>query len=88
MTTPDLANLKGRGWIVTAQVTDQVIVTDAGQTDTGVQIYFTTTEGNQGSVFVSYRHYGSPKHVKERIRAQAQLIDEIGNLTSDSTPHH
>ena len=86
MTTPDLANLKGPGWVVTAQVTDQVTVTDAGQTDTGVQIYFTTSAGNQGSVFISYRHYGSPKHVKERIAAQAQLIDEIGRLTSDSQP--
>lgn len=88
MTTPSLDTLKGPGWIVTAQVTDQVIVTDAGQTDTGVQIYFTTTEGNSGSVFISYRHYGSPKHVKSRLSAQAQLIDEIGRLTSDSQPRH
>jgi hypothetical protein len=88
VTTPSIDTLKGQGWIVTAQVTDQVIVTDAGQTDTGVQVYFVTTEGNQGSVFISYRHYGSPKHVKGRISTQAQLIDEIGRLTSDSQPRH
>lgn len=80
MTTPNALQLQGRGWIVTAQVTDQVIVTDAGQTDTGVQIYFTTGEGNSGSVFVSYRHYGDRQHVKGVIHAMAHLIDDIGKL--------
>lgn len=69
------------GWRVTSQLTDQVIVTQAGQAVTGVQIFFTTGDGNEGSVFVAQNHY-NPKTVKPLIHAQAGLIDTIGQDSS------
>lgn len=69
------------GWIVTAQLTDQVIVTAAGQAVTGVQIFFVTGKGNEGSVFIANNHY-IPKVVKPAIHAQAALIDTIGELAA------
>jgi hypothetical protein len=69
------------GWRVTSQLTDQVIVTAAGQAITGVQIFFITGDGNEGSIFVANNHY-SPKVVKPLIQAQAALIDTIGNDSS------
>lgn len=69
------------GWTVTAQLTDQVIVTAAGQAVTGVQIFFITGDGNEGSVFIAQNHY-NPKVVKPAIHAQAALIDTIGKLNS------
>lgn len=69
------------GWIVTSQLTDQVIVTAAGQAVTGVQIFFITGDGNEGSVFIANNHY-TTKVVKEAIRAQAAAIDTIGKLNS------
>jgi len=65
------------GFRVTSQVTDQVIVTAAGQAVTGVQIYFITGDGNEGSIFVANNHY-SPKAVVPLLAAQAALIDTIG----------
>lgn len=73
--------MKHSGWIVTSQLTDQVIVTAAGQAVTGVQIFFTTGNGNQGSVFIADNHY-NPKVVKEALHFQAGLIDTIGALNS------
>lgn len=70
------------GWRVTSQVTDQIINTDAGKTETGVQIYFVTGDGNEGSIFVANRHYGDHKHVRNRLHAAAQQIDSIGALFS------
>lgn len=69
------------GWVVTSQVPDQIINTDAGKTETGTYIYFVTGDGNSGVVFVANRHY-NPKTVKNVLHAQAQLIDEIGALSS------
>lgn len=73
--------LKHSGWVVTSQLTDQVIVTAAGQAVTGVQIFFTTGQGNEGSVFIADNHY-NPKVVVPAIHAQAGLIDTIGQLNS------
>jgi hypothetical protein len=70
------------GWRVTAQVTDQIINTDAGQTVTGVQVYFVTGDGNSGSVFIANRHYGSAKHVRAVLHAAAQQLDSIGQLSA------
>lgn len=69
------------GWVVTAQLTDQVIVTAAGQAVTGVQIFFITGAGNEGSVFIANNHY-TPKVVRPAIHAQAAQIDTIGSLAS------
>jgi hypothetical protein len=69
------------GWIVTSQLTDQVIVNDAGKAITGVQIFFITGNGNEGSVFIANNHY-TPKVVKPAIHAAAAQIDTIGQLSS------
>ena len=70
-------------WIVTAQVTDQVETNAAGRVITGVLVYFTTDQGNDGVVFVANAHYNR-KTVKARVHAQANLIDSVGNLASDT----
>jgi hypothetical protein len=69
------------GWIVTSQLTDQVIVTAAGQAVTGVQVFFITGNGNEGSVFIANNHY-TPKVVRPAIHAAAAQIDTIGQLSS------
>lgn len=71
------------GWRITDQVTDQVQNTRAGATVTGVMVYFTTGEGNEGSVFIANQHYNA-KHVRSAVQAQANLIDEIGGLSHGS----
>lgn len=71
---------KGSGWTVTSQLSDQFENTGSGQTVVGVRIYFITGDGNEGSVFIPNNHY-TTRNVKERIAAQAALLDEIGSLT-------
>lgn len=71
------------GWQVTGQEADQVIVTQAGQTLTGTYVYFTTVNGNQGSVFVQDGH-GAPKTVHGMIQQEANRIDQIGALHNGS----
>jgi hypothetical protein len=68
------------GWRVTAQLTDQVENTNAGQTVIGVRVYFETGAGNEGSVFVPNSHY-TAKRVRELVHSHANQIDEIGGLT-------
>lgn len=69
------------GWRVTSQLTDQVIITEAGKAVTGVQIFFITGDGNEGSVFVANNHY-TTKVVRAAIHASAVQIDTIGVLSS------
>jgi hypothetical protein len=69
------------GWRVVSQLTDQVIVTAAGQAITGVQIFFITGDGNEGSIFVANNHY-TLKAVKPLIHAAAAQIDTVGVLAS------
>lgn len=83
MTEAPFAKNDGPGWVVTAQVTDQVENNQANQTITGVRVYFTTSQGNDGVVFIPNNHY-SPKNVHARVAAQARLIDEVGRLTADT----
>lgn len=75
----------GSGWMVTGQDPDQLIVTDAGKPVSGTRVYFSTGEGNTGSVFIDDGHY-HPKTVHAAVGARAALVDEIGALTSDSKP--
>lgn len=83
MTDPLRPGGPGQGWVVTAQVTDQVQTNQAGQVITGVLVYFTTSDGNDGVVFISDAHYNL-RNVKTRVHEHAQLIDEVGRLTSDT----
>lgn len=70
-------------WSVTSQVSDQVKVTDAGQTVEGVMVYFVTGEGNSGSVFVPDSQYTASK-VRQMIGHRAAVLDEVGALASAS----
>lgn len=73
------------GWKVTSQVTDQTQVDAAGNTITGVVVYFTTGDGNQGNVFVPNRLY-TARHVatiKTMIRDAATLLDQVGGLAEN-----
>lgn len=70
------------GWQITSQLSDQFENTAAGQTVLGVRVYFITGNGNEGSVFVPQNLY-TVRNVQERVRAQAQLLDDIGALTEN-----
>jgi hypothetical protein len=68
------------GWTVTAQVTDQVINTNAGQTVVGTYIYIVTGEGQEGSVFVPDTIYHDVKKVTAMLRAKAIQLDAVAKL--------
>lgn len=71
------------GWRVTQQVTDQIINTQAGLTQTGVQVYYATGEGNEGSVFVPNQQY--KEHVvRGMLEAGATLLDTIGKMSGEA----
>lgn len=72
------------GWQITSQLSDQFENTAAGQTVLGVRVYFITGNGNEGSVFVPQNLY-TVRNVQERVRAQAQLLDDIGALAENLT---
>lgn len=80
---PVPANVHHSGWRVTSQLTDQVIITEAGKAVTGVQIFFITGNGNEGSIFVANNHY-TPKVVRPALHAAAQQIDTIGQMASNA----
>lgn len=67
-------------WQVTGQATDQVINTQSGQTIVGVQVFFITGEGWEGSVFVPQTIYPNKEKVREMIRHAARQLDEVGSL--------
>lgn len=69
------------GWIVTGQQSDVPVNTSAGQTIVGVQVYFTTADGNQSSVFVPNSQYSEAK-VRSLIEEQANLLDSVGRMAS------
>lgn len=68
------------GWVVTSQLTNQVNNTPTGGSQEGTWIYFTTNEGNSGAVFVPDNIYPNKSKVRALIQAQAQLIDDVGNM--------
>lgn len=72
------------GWNVTSQVTDQAVNTTAGQTVVGTYVYFVTNQGQEGSVFILDGQY-NPTNVKNAIRAKAQVLDEVFNLSENFT---
>lgn len=67
------------GWKVTNQVTDQIINTPGGNTQTGVQIYYVTGDGNEGSVFTPNQQY--KEHVvRQQLEVSATMLDTIGRM--------
>lgn len=71
-------------WQVTRQRPDQIQTDQAGNTITGVVVYFTTGEGRESSVFVADTLYGNVDAVRNAVAAKADLVDQIGNLASDA----
>lgn len=69
-------------WSVSRQAADQVNITGSGDPVTGVRIFFTTGEGNSGSVFVPDTVYHNTKAVREAIAVMADQMDAIGALHS------
>lgn len=74
--------MTGSGWQVTSQITNQIENTTAGQTLIGVRVFFITGNGNEGSVFIPDTLYNK-KNVHSRVKAQADLIDDIGALSEN-----
>lgn len=66
-------------YTVIRQVPDTYDFTVPGDPVLGVQVYFTTGNGNTGSVFVPEAKY-TAANVSNMIGAKAKLIDEIGAL--------
>ncbi len=65
------------GWIITGQVPDQYSAGAGGQPVLGVYVYFTTSDGNPGSVFVPDEHY-TTANVRQMVEAKANVIDSVG----------
>jgi hypothetical protein len=72
-------------WQITGQATDQVINTPAGRTLVGVQVFFLTGDGNEGSVFMPNNLYNE-KNVHAAIRKQATVLDRVGQMTEGTVP--
>lgn len=72
------------GWRVTQQITDQIINTAGGLTQTGVQVYFVTGNGNEGSVFVPNQIYAKTETVRRLVAAAATQLDDVGRLAENA----
>lgn len=69
------------GWSVTGQMTDQVILTDAGQPVTGTYVYILTSEGQSGSVFVPDNIYPNHAKVRQMLQVKADQLDTTAQMT-------
>lgn len=70
-----------QGWRITLQASDQYQTNAANVTQVGVQVYFITGDGNEGSVFVPNQQYNVAT-VRKMVEAAATLVDEVGRLSS------
>lgn len=66
---------------MTGQAPDQVVIGANGQVSNGTIIFFTTVDGNDGSIFVTDAHY-KPAQIRQAIQARANLIDEVGTMAA------
>lgn len=71
------------GWRVTLINTDQLVNNAGGTTQTGVQTYFQTGDGWEGSVFTPNQQF-SEHIVRRQIETGAQLLDAIGRMTAEA----
>jgi hypothetical protein len=69
-------------YTVIRQVPDTYDFTVPGDPVLGVQIYFTTAAGNQGSVFIPESKY-TAVNASNMIGSKAKLIDEVGALGTE-----
>lgn len=67
-------------YTVTRQEPDSYDFTVPGNPVLGTIVYFTTGEGNQGSVFLPAAQY-TVANVRKQVEAKAKLIDNVGNIT-------
>lgn len=74
----------GVGWFVTRQEPDQVSFAAPGDPQYGVNVFFTTAAGNNGSVFVPNARYHDVKGIHAAIEHAARLADSVSRLTSNS----
>lgn len=67
-------------WTVTGQ-TENTVVTVGGQPVRGVQVFYQTGQGHQGSVFIPYTQYQDLGYVRAQISAAAGQMDAVGQLS-------
>jgi hypothetical protein len=67
-------------YTVTSQVPDTYDFTAPGNPVLGTQVYFTTGEGNRGSVFVPQARY-TINTVKTLVGAAAKDLDAVGSIS-------
>lgn len=70
-------------WNVISQL-QKTDVGPTGQLVQGYEVTFATGSGHVGSVFVPNAKY-TPDTVREMIQDQADLMDAVGSLSSDTT---
>lgn len=80
--TAESASPTNSGWNVTGQMETQQIGPN-GSFVKGIEVYFQTTNGHSGSVFLPNAQYSLPA-VTAAIHARADLLDSVGNLSSGS----
>jgi hypothetical protein len=68
------------GWRVTSQ-TETTEQDGTGQIKTGYRIYFTTTGGQTGSVFVPMAQYTNVDVVRQLLSDQVGAVTTIANLS-------
>jgi len=70
-------------WRITGQ-SEQTQIQAGGLPVKGVQVFFQTTAGHTGSVFVPYTSY-TAAGVAAAVSERAALMDEVGSLTGPPT---
>jgi len=71
--------MAGGSYTVTSQATDQYDFAAPGNPVVGTVVYFTTGEGNSGSVFVPQARYAAAV-VHTLVAAAAKEIDAVGSV--------
>ena len=79
MSAPNYA-IPSSGWTITAQIEGTRVV-PPGRVETGTTVYFTTGNGDQGSVFVPLAQY-NVETVKAAVAARAGQLDAIANMSA------
>jgi hypothetical protein len=67
-------------YTVTRQAPDQYDFSAPGDPVLGTVVFFSTGEGNNGSVFVPASRY-NPATVRTMVAHAAKLLDEVGAIT-------
>lgn len=68
-------------WTIQSQQ-QRTKIGDNGQLADGYDVTFLTGQGHTGTVFVPMTRY-TAANVRAAVQSQANLLDEVGNLTSE-----